>query len=142
MYPFTLGIHEYDVEDDAVDSINGPSSGDVYFPSFFRNVICDRKFLDNVSGYLNMMLSIEKNFEDLRTELMALIKILGRVCLPSGYSFKNEEEKEITRTFSLNWIEALSMNCKYMNFYYLDVLLDIFSKIMSMYDTFYSKAKK
>lgn len=40
-----------------------------------------------------MIISSEVDFESKRSEIIAGTKILGRVCIPSQYTFKNDIEK-------------------------------------------------
>ena len=77
------------MEDDSGDNLAGVNSNDVYFPGYFRHVICDMEFLSALKKYYCFLLGMEVPFPDKRREILAITKILGRICLPSQYTFKN-----------------------------------------------------
>ena len=138
MYPFTLSLHEFEVEEDSVDNISGANSGDVYFPSYFRHVLCDVVFLDSILKYFQMLLQNNLPFDQKRKELTSGIKILGRASIPSQYTFKNEDEKLVARDFSIKFIQFISTEYRYHEFYYLNTIMDVFLKMLTMYDFFFS----
>ena len=91
MYPFTMSLHQFQIEDEIGENITCLGSGDIYFPNSFRHVICDEQFLNSLLQYYQMVLNITQNFEYSRTELYSLIRIIGRASTPSQYSFKSNE---------------------------------------------------
>ena len=119
----------------------GVNSNDVYFPGYFRHVICDKEFLTALKKYYCFLLAVEVPFADKRREIIAITKILGRICLPSQYTFKNDPEKEVARGFALEYFSYACYNFTYMDFYYLNNIMDVMFRMLSMYDSYYNSHK-
>ncbi len=54
MFPFTLSLHQYDHELEPNDKITG-SNGQIYFPQYFRNVLCDMGLIRNLGLYYQFL---------------------------------------------------------------------------------------
>ena len=77
MYPFSLNMHEAEIEDDIHDNISGMAS-EIYFPSYFRNFLCDTPLLMDIVSYYNSILKNSVNFDAIRSDVYSLIRVLGR----------------------------------------------------------------
>lgn len=51
MYPFTLSLHEFEVDEDSADNLTGSGSGEIYFPNYFRHAICDTSLLQQIYSF-------------------------------------------------------------------------------------------
>ena len=118
--------------------MTGANSADVYFPNYFRNVICDIPFLDVFNRYFANLLGNQEPFEEKRTELVACLKIISRVCIASQYTFKTDLEKETTRAFSIRFLSFFSQNFNYFDHYYLNTSIDTLNKLLTIYDPYYN----
>jgi hypothetical protein len=98
-------------------------------------VLCDIDYLGDLLRYYNLVLGSSTNFDDCRQEIYSLVKILGRVAVPSQYTFKNEEERKSSRMFSLSVLEVLCAPPRFMDSYMLHSIMDVTQKIILMNDS-------
>ena len=143
MYPFTLSLHEFEIEDDINENITGVNSGgDIYLPSFFRHVICDEAFNGALVQYYHLLLNNSNTFEQCRKELNSLIKIFARSFCCSQYTYKSDDERSFARNLSQSIIEDICCYFKYTDSYYLNSILDIVHKHFTLYDNILTELRK
>jgi hypothetical protein len=63
MYPFTLSLHEFELDDDLSENITGVTAGDIYLPNYFRPVVCDEILLRGLVRYWEMLVRGASGFE-------------------------------------------------------------------------------
>lgn len=141
MYPFTLSLHEFEVEEDLGENTTGLNTGDIYFANYFRHVLCDMGFLNDLLNYYGYVVRTAGEFEDCRGEIYSLVRILGRVACPSQYTFKNDEERQSSREFSLTVLSALCQPPRFFDSYLLHTILDVSQKILLMFDAYFQDRK-
>lgn len=65
MYPYTLRIHESELEDDVHDNIAGLNT-EIYFPTYFRGYLCDTSLLFDLAGFLISLIKESTKIDDVR----------------------------------------------------------------------------
>jgi hypothetical protein len=92
--------------------------------------------------YYHYLLDGAREFETARVELNSVLKILGRSICSNQYTFKNDDERIFSRNFSQTMIEDICTNFKFFDAYYLQSILDILQKHLTMYDNILMEIKK
>ena len=113
LYPFAMSLHETDNEEEIGEAITGAYGGDVYFPGFFRPVLSSQPLLSTFANYTRAILDSNLPYEQVRQPLTALIKIIGRLCAASAYSFKHDHEKLMCRECGVEALAYVCGNFKY-----------------------------
>ena len=91
--------------------------------------------------YSDILLPREVEYDSKRKPINSVLKILSRMSIPSQYTFKNDEEKQISREFALKYMQFLCQQFKYTEFYYLNTIIDLVYKLLTMYDYHFSQHK-
>lgn len=98
--------------------------------------------MENLFKYSNdILLPREVDYESKRKPINSVLKILSRMCIPSQYTFKNDDEKQLSREFALKYMQYLCQNFKYTEFYYMNTIIDLIYKLLTMYDYHFNQNK-
>jgi hypothetical protein len=80
---------------------------EIYFPTFFRNFLCDTGFLMDLIDYYSKINLFSNNFDVVREDIYLLIRIFGRILSASDYVFGDDEEKDFFRTIKINFMTRI-----------------------------------
>ena len=89
-FPFTLTMHEFEADDEHKDGSVGLSP-DIYYPPCFRNVLCDRSYIEMLFEFFFFLLKELESVNQLGGTVYSMLKIAGRIISASSYTFSTEE---------------------------------------------------
>jgi hypothetical protein len=98
-------------------------------------VVCDEALLRGTVNYWKMLATGTSNFEEVRGELNSVLRILGRSSCASQYIFRNDEERSFARNFAQAMLVDLMGGFRHYDNYYLQAILDILQKHLTMHDS-------
>ena len=141
MFPFAMSLHETDGEEEPGEAIAGAYGGDVYFPGYFRPVLSSRPVLNAIASYIRALIELRQPYEQVRGPLNVLVKIAGRLCAASSYSFKTDRDKGLSREYGVDMLMYLCDNMTYFDDYFISSVLEALTKVMTMSDRHLSERK-
>lgn len=127
-YPYTLHLQEYECDEDIRES----SVGEIYFPSYFRNVTED-------AGVLQVLLRLYNWYSScpqvplFQPEIMMLIKIVGRLSSANSYFFDNEIERMRFRQNAAELITVMLEGYRSYDEIYTCLLLELPFRVLNSY---------
>jgi hypothetical protein len=131
MYPFSLSIHEAEIEDEIQENIAGLQT-EIYFPTYFRCYLCDYELLANIVNYYSGLSLHSQSFEAIREDLYLLIHIIGRTLSATSSTFAEESDKKRFRMMTVNFITRLLREHCIYDSYLIMCLCKINIKFMSI----------